>query len=66
MTRGRTKRAWKKHYKRNEPYILSFVASCSNSGKTTLIEKLIPLLQSKGYRMGALKHSAHKIEIDRR
>lgn len=51
-------------YKRNEPYILSFVAACSNSGKTTLIEKLIPLLQSKGYKIGALKHSAHKIEID--
>lgn len=51
-------------YKREDPYILSFVAACSDSGKTTLIEKLITLLQSKGYKIGALKHSAHKAEID--
>lgn len=52
--------------KRKDPYILSFVAACSDSGKTTLIEKLITLLQSKGYKIGALKHSVHKAEIDRK
>ncbi|MHC1714992.1 MAG: molybdopterin-guanine dinucleotide biosynthesis protein B [Acidaminococcaceae bacterium] len=50
--------------KRKDPYILSFVAACSDSGKTTLIEKLIALLQSKCYKIGVLKHSAHKTEID--
>ena len=51
-------------FKRKDPYILSFVAACSDAGKTTLIEKLITLLQSKGYSIGALKHSGHKVEID--
>ena len=31
----------------------------SRSGKTTLIEKLIPLLQVRGYRVGTIKHHAH-------
>ena len=49
---------------RNKPYILSFVATCSGAGKTTLIEKLIILLKSKGYRIGTLKHNANKFQLD--
>ncbi len=36
-----------------------------NSGKTTLIEKLVKNLTEKGYRVGALKHSMHDHPIDR-
>ncbi len=43
-----------------------FVGFIGNSGvgKTTLIEKLIKVFASKGYRVGAVKHDAHKFEID--
>lgn len=37
----------------------------SNSGKTTLIEKLIPEFKRKGYRVGTIKHNVHGFEIDR-
>lgn len=43
--------------------ILSFVGR-SNSGKTTLIEAIIPLLKQAGFRVGAIKHDAHRFEID--
>jgi len=44
--------------------IISIVGA-SNSGKTTFLEKLIPELVSKGYRVGAVKHDAHGFEMDR-
>jgi molybdopterin-guanine dinucleotide biosynthesis protein MobB len=31
----------------------------SKSGKTTLIENLIPVLRQKGYRVGTVKHHSH-------
>jgi molybdopterin-guanine dinucleotide biosynthesis protein B len=38
----------------------------TNSGKTTLLERLIPELVSKGYRVGAVKHHFHgDFDIDR-
>lgn len=46
------------------PVILSIVGK-SGSGKTTLIEKLVPELKSRGMRIGTIKHSAHKIEMDK-
>ncbi len=36
----------------------------SGAGKTTLIEKLIPELAARGYRVGTLKHDAHRFDID--
>lgn len=36
----------------------------SKSGKTTLIEKLIPELNSRGLRVGTVKHAHHGFEID--
>ena len=40
-----------------EPFpIVSFVGR-SNSGKTTLLEKLIVLLRQRGYRVGVVKHT---------
>ncbi len=37
----------------------------SDSGKTTLIEKLIPELKKRGLRVGTIKHDVHGFEIDR-
>ncbi len=42
---------------------VAFVAR-SGTGKTTLLEKLIPELKRRGWRVGALKHDAHRFEID--
>ena len=49
-----------------QPFVISFVSVCSGSGKTTLIEKVIEILTNKGYRVGVLKHDAHKFEIDKK
>jgi molybdopterin-guanine dinucleotide biosynthesis protein B len=46
------------------PVILSIVGK-SGSGKTTLIENLVPELKRRGMRIGTIKHSAHKIEMDK-
>jgi molybdopterin-guanine dinucleotide biosynthesis adapter protein len=43
--------------------IVSIVGK-SNSGKTTLLEKLIPELVQKGYRVATIKHNTHGFEID--
>lgn len=46
------------------PPILSIIGK-SKSGKTTLIEKLIPYLKEHGYKVGTIKHHAHLgFEID--
>ena len=37
----------------------------SQSGKTTLIEKLIPELKRRGYRVGTIKHSHHVFDFDK-
>jgi molybdopterin-guanine dinucleotide biosynthesis protein MobB len=36
----------------------------SGTGKTTLIEQLLPILIGRGYRVGAIKHDAHRFDID--
>jgi len=46
------------------PPIISVVGQ-SKSGKTTLIEKLILELKSRGYRIGTIKHSAHRLSFDK-
>lgn len=43
--------------------IISVVGK-SNSGKTTLVEKIIPELKKRGYKVGAIKHDVHQFEID--
>ncbi|CAM3713702.1 Molybdopterin-guanine dinucleotide biosynthesis adapter protein [Vibrio aerogenes CECT 7868] len=40
-------------------------AAFSGTGKTTLLEKLIPQLISKGVRVGVYKHSHHVVELDK-
>ncbi|MEW6221505.1 MAG: molybdopterin-guanine dinucleotide biosynthesis protein B [Thermodesulfobacteriota bacterium] len=42
---------------------VSFVAR-SNTGKTTLLEKVIAELTARGLAVGAIKHDAHRFEID--
>ncbi len=42
---------------------VAFIAR-SGTGKTTLIEKILPELAARGYRAGAIKHDAHRFDID--
>ncbi|MBW4055924.1 MAG: molybdopterin-guanine dinucleotide biosynthesis protein B [Proteobacteria bacterium] len=42
---------------------VSFVAK-SGTGKTTLLEKVITRLKERGYRVGVVKHDAHRFDID--
>jgi molybdopterin-guanine dinucleotide biosynthesis protein MobB len=42
---------------------VSFVAK-SGTGKTTLLEKVITCLKERGYRVGVIKHDAHRFDID--
>ena len=44
--------------------IVSIVGK-SDSGKTTLIEKLVPELTRRGYRVATVKHDVHGFEVDR-
>ncbi len=46
------------------PQIICIVGR-SQSGKTTLIEKLIPVLKNRGYRIGTIKHSHHIFDFDK-
>ncbi len=45
------------------PPIVCFVGH-SNSGKTTLIERLIPELTRAGYRVATVKHAGHGFDLD--
>ncbi|MDR2925239.1 MAG: molybdopterin-guanine dinucleotide biosynthesis protein B [Azoarcus sp.] len=45
------------------PPVFIFVGH-SNSGKTTLIERLIPKLTAKGLRIATVKHAHHKVHLD--
>lgn len=38
----------------------------SDSGKTTLLEKLIPELKKRGYRIGTVKHASHGFSMDQK
>ncbi len=45
------------------PPVISIVSK-KRSGKTTLMEKLIPELKRRGYRVGTVKHDTHGFDID--
>ncbi len=36
----------------------------SNSGKTTVVAKLVKILTTRGYRVAAIKHAAHGYDMD--
>ena len=41
------------------------IAARSGTGKTSFLERLIPLLTARGYRVGVIKHAHHTIDVDR-
>ena len=43
--------------------VLGFSAY-SGTGKTTLLKQLLPLLREKGLRVGMVKHTHHRFEVD--
>lgn len=45
------------------PAVIAIVGS-GDTGKTTLIEKLIPELMRRGFRVGTVKHVAHMFDVD--
>ena len=47
----------------NEAAVLA-VSGVKNSGKTTLIERLIPLLAARGLRVAVIKHDGHSYTPD--
>jgi molybdopterin-guanine dinucleotide biosynthesis protein B len=46
------------------PPVISFVGT-GKSGKTTFLEKLIPELTGRGYRVATIKHTIHNTAFDR-
>lgn len=46
------------------PGVFSFIA-WSGTGKTTYLEGLIAALKARGQRVAAVKHDAHRFDIDR-
>lgn len=40
------------------------VVGRSDAGKTTLLEKIVAELRSRGYRVGTIKHDVHGFDID--
>lgn len=48
----------------NSPPLISF-AGHSGSGKTTFIEKLIPILTRDGIKIAIIKHDVHGFEMDK-
>ena len=41
------------------------IAAWSGTGKTTLLKKLIPELRARGIRPGLIKHTHHKMDVDK-
>ncbi len=46
------------------PPVVSLVGR-PDCGKTTLLEKLIPELSGRGYRIGTVKHHVHEFDMDK-
>jgi molybdopterin-guanine dinucleotide biosynthesis adapter protein len=42
------------------------IVGYADAGKTTLIEKLVPELKKRGYRVGTIKHAVHESNLDTR
>ena len=45
------------------PFLMA-ISGCKNSGKTTLITKLIPKFCEKGYKVATIKHDGHDFHGD--
>lgn len=48
---------------KRQPAILA-ISAYSGTGKTTLLQQIIPLLKQQNIKVGAIKHSHHDIDID--
>jgi len=48
---------------KKRPALVGF-AAWSGTGKTTLLEKVIPLLGDKGHHIAVIKHAHHNFDID--
>ncbi|MFO7749226.1 MAG: molybdopterin-guanine dinucleotide biosynthesis protein B [Desulfobacteraceae bacterium] len=48
-----------------KPEIIAVVGK-SDSGKTTLLEKLIPEMKKRGHRIGVVKHAHHGFDMDKK
>jgi len=48
-----------------ETPIVTFIGR-SNSGKTTLLTRVIPCLKERGFRVASIKHSHHNVDIDKK
>jgi len=44
--------------------VVSIVAASSNSGKTTLIEKVVRILKGRGLRVAVIKHTSAGFDLD--
>ena len=56
----------KRHNEIENPVPVVSVVGRSGAGRTTLLEKLIPELKRRGYRVATVKHHAHPgFEVDR-
>lgn len=53
-----------KDYRRMKTPPVLAISGVSNSGKTTVLVKLISKLKSKGYSLGTIKHDGHDFEMD--
>lgn len=49
---------------KHSPGIIA-VSGVKNSGKTTVIERLIPLLRQRGLKVATVKHDGHRFEAER-
>lgn len=48
-----------------KPIIVNIMGSCSNVGKTTVIEGIIKELKTRGYSVATIKHDVHGFDIDK-
>lgn len=50
---------------KKQTQVVSFVALSSNSGKTTLIEKIVPIFKARGLRVAVIKHASSGFDLDK-
>ena len=48
---------------KNKPVIIA-ISGVKNSGKTTLIERIIPKLNKEGLKVATVKHDGHDFDAD--
>lgn len=48
------------------PFTVVGFAARSGTGKTTLLKQLIPQLKERGFRLGLIKHTHHRVTFDNR